>query len=312
MKECPFCKAEIEEHARFCLYCMTSLEEKKVYENQEDKKKYIPIIVILLLIMVVITIIIIGCKENDNINDNTYQTTQSELNSDEQLTTSHTGSSTEPTDITDNSTKPPKNINSGSTSISTKPTTNNNEPTHNNTTKPTDDTLKEPNNTTNSSESEQPSPIPSGNNIYNYRDAVPADDYMANLSITKNAVVITSVKAISPDGTYVIPEEIDNKKVVAIMNNAFCDSNVSNTVKQVVIPASVKTINAYAFYKCYNLTDIYIKGEEVACPSVFIPEKDKRNYTLTIHCSSTCNDRNFRTYKTLCYYWDTVYKEWNG
>ena len=71
MKECPFCKAEIEEHARFCLYCMTSLEEKKVYENQEDKKKYIPIIVILLLIMVVITIIIIGCKENDNINDNT-------------------------------------------------------------------------------------------------------------------------------------------------------------------------------------------------------------------------------------------------
>ena len=32
MKSCPFCQAEIENTARFCLHCMTSLEEKEVWQ----------------------------------------------------------------------------------------------------------------------------------------------------------------------------------------------------------------------------------------------------------------------------------------
>ena len=42
MKKCPFCGAEIEENARFCLYCMTSLEEKQCIKNVTGNKKRWP------------------------------------------------------------------------------------------------------------------------------------------------------------------------------------------------------------------------------------------------------------------------------
>lgn len=158
-----------------------------------------------------------------------------------------------------------------------------------------------------------PTPTPTSEpSIYSYRDAVPADDYVANSTIINNAIVITGVERVSNNGTYEIPETIGGKKVVAIMDRAFCDDKIKNTVKKVIIPANVKTINAYAFYQCSNLTDIYIKGEAVACPSVIIPEEKNRNFRITVHASSTCHDRNFRTYKVLCTYWNTDFDEWNG
>ena len=38
MKTCPFCKAEIEDNARFCLYCMKPLIEKEVILPPQEKK----------------------------------------------------------------------------------------------------------------------------------------------------------------------------------------------------------------------------------------------------------------------------------
>ena len=73
-------------------------------------------------------------------------------------------------------------------------------------------------------------------------------------------VVITGVKTAATDGKYVIPETLDGKKVIAIMALAFCDNNISNTVKTVFVPSTVKTIWNNAFATCYNLTDIYFKG----------------------------------------------------
>ena len=310
MKKCPFCKAEIEENARFCLYCMTSLDEKEVYESKKSKKKYYAVIAILLLTVIVALIFLnFELSKIDSNSNNTQNTSRSEVTTDDYANSGISNSTTEKTSASIESSV---NSNSEPTHNSAEPTINKSESTHNNTTVPTNNqnTNNNPDNVT--STTEPPSPTPTVNNIYNYRDAVPSDDYMSSQSITNNAVVITSVKEIAQNGIYEIPEEINNKKVVAIMDNAFCDSNISNTVKQIIIPASVKTINAYAFYKCYNLTDIYIKGEAVACPSIFLPEKENRNYTITIHCSKTCNDRNFRTYKTLCTYLETVFKEWNG
>ena len=135
---------------------------------------------------------------------------------------------------------------------------------------------------------------------------------MSSPSITDNAVVIVGVKEASSNGIYEIPSTIGGKKVVAVMNEAFCSEELKNTVKQVIIPESVKTINYSAFGKCYNLTDLYIKGEAVGCPSTILPDTDKRNHSITIHASSTCHDRNFHTYKTLCSYWNATFKEWNG
>ena len=38
MKKCPFCGADIEESARFCLYCMQSLTEKEQISSYQKKK----------------------------------------------------------------------------------------------------------------------------------------------------------------------------------------------------------------------------------------------------------------------------------
>ena len=42
MKQCPFCKAELEDEARFCLYCMTSLEEKQIIDPPKAVRRRWP------------------------------------------------------------------------------------------------------------------------------------------------------------------------------------------------------------------------------------------------------------------------------
>ena len=128
----------------------------------------------------------------------------------------------------------------------------------------------------------------------------------------ENAVVITGVKTTAADGKYIIPETLDGKKVVAIMALAFCDDNISSTVKTVIVPSSVKTIWNNAFANCYNLSDIYFKGNSIYTESNAFPEKPKRNGTLIIHCSANCSDRNYRYYKNSASYYDAEYEEWNG
>lgn len=248
MKKCPFCNAEIEENARFCLYCMTPFEEKKVYASEKKENVLLPAIITALSALLFLLVVVLIFSSFGNKGDDSSTPPYSENTTTESATAGTTESSL-PTSV--------------------------------------------------------------ASDVYDYRDAVPTDDFNANIDITENCVVITSVKAVDSDGIYEIPETIDNKKVIAIMDYAFCKPDISDTVKQIIIPSSVKTINHCAFYKCYNLTDIYIKGEAVACPSVILPEKDKRNYPLTIHCSATCHDRNLRTYKTLCTYFDAEYEEWN-
>ena len=68
MKKCPFCKAEIEENARFCLYCMKPLAEKEVVPPAKGSRPLIwllPLLTAFLILAVLAAILLLGNPRSD-------------------------------------------------------------------------------------------------------------------------------------------------------------------------------------------------------------------------------------------------------
>lgn len=339
MKKCPKCKAEIQEEARFCLYCMTSFEEKQTIETPKEinKRWLIIIAAVLVLVLIIVGIFLLAQKDrpnNEGTDNSTSSSVSSNLDTSDDNTTSSEQQNSEsqgnetstPTsnNQTQNSSKNEGNTtnnSSGNTTTTNSSTSNGsqNSNTNNTTnsssnstsTNSTSSSNKTESSNTSSSTSTTTTPSQTTTVTYMYRDAKYGDDFSVSANL-ENAVVITGVKTTASDGKYIIPETLDGKKVVAIMALAFCDDNISSTVKTVIVPSSVKTIWNNAFANCYNLTDIYFKGNSIYTESNAFPEVSKRNGTLTIHCSANCSDRNYRYYKNSASNYEAEYEEWNG
>lgn len=121
--------------------------------------------------------------------------------------------------------------------------------------------------------------------------------------------MITGVSAPAENGIYTIPETLGGKRVIAIMGNAFCADNIKDTVKTVIVPATVRTIWNNAFASCYYLTDIYFLGDAIYTESNAFAAPAKRVGMLTIHCSANCTDRALRYYKNSASSYHAQYKE---
>lgn len=336
MKTCPFCKAEIEENARFCLYCMTSLEEKQVIRIQKTRQRWPVILAAVFVLVLVVGGIWLILGGDDSVP--TSSDSSANQTSAVSLSTSSTGQNQVVVDPTASITADNTHTTSGNQSQSTtgsktdgqrsstnaKITTSttsgrtsslHNVPTSSKTATTTgatsakSTTSKIPTVTT-SSTSATGSTVSQA--VYAYRKAQYGDDFSVSYPIPANAIVITGVTTPSSGGTYVIPASIDGHPVLAIMGGAFSGADVKNSVKKVVVPASVKTIWNYAFAGCYGLTDIYFCGNAIYTEANAFPDADKRTGILTIHCSASCHDRNLRLYKNSVGTFDALYEEWNG
>lgn len=312
MKKCPFCKAELADNARFCLYCMKPLQEKEVILPAKKKRPWwLPVLAGLLLVLLALVIFFPrgngGGVSSPTGGDPSLNAPPSVPEQTPAPTPVPTPAPTPaPTPIPTPSPTP------APTPMPTpKPTP---EPTPAPTAKPTpaptaadtppETPVQTPSPTETPPESTaSPDQSESSTNavVYAYRLARTGDEYNAHYQNSGNDIVITGISQQSSDGIYDIPSYIDGKKVIALVANAFSGSNV----KIVYVPATVKSILNYAFAGC-SLTDIYFRG------SAIYTENKAFSSGVTIHCSATCSDRNFRYYKDCAVDYDATWEEWNG
>lgn len=77
MKNCPYCSAEIQENAQFCLYCMNSLSQKKI--NKKDKpiiKPYLIVIISVLAAISILVSVLLFVFNNKSLNNGNEETTE--------------------------------------------------------------------------------------------------------------------------------------------------------------------------------------------------------------------------------------------
>ena len=341
IKKCPHCGAEIEEQARFCLYCMTSLDEKEAIAPRTFQKRWWIIasaaFLTLLLLAGGLWLALRPGPEPapEKGEDASVSQKEDPLTAPQQTPTDLPGTpQTDPSGTDAPISSGGETPGAGATSGGNTPDTPTDQPPETPVVpgivggtpapggeeKPTVDGEEEPvvDETEEPvvDEEEKPAEPPQQpvvtSAIYKYRDAqYGVDDYQVTNNV-ENCVVITGIATPASDGIYRIPDTIDGKTVIAIQKNAFYNDGHALTVKAVYLPAKLRTVWDGAFLGCYNLTDIYLYGRSVYIGDAF-PAAEKRNGTLTIHCAYDCNNRDFRYYRNIAEsYYDARYEEWNG
>ena len=307
MKECPFCKAQIEENARFCLYCMKPLKTKEQIVAPREKRSWWIWPLVLLVVIGVSVLLLRGRQPGpsaqapiptmDDIitQPSTEETTSMPANMEETIpeVSADGGAFLPEKDPIPKQTEPSVTLPEPSVPKQTVPQLT--EPEY------TEPELTEPQM---QPETTQPPEIqtPQQEAEYLYRAARAGDDFNAQYTNTGNDIVITGVTKQTDNGVYHIPSYIDGKRVLAIAANAFHGTNA----RVVYVPSTVRNIWNYAFYGC-GLTDIYFHGNSIYTESMAF------SGSITIHCSANCSDRNLRYYKNSaasCY--GAVWEEWNG
>lgn len=310
MKKCPNCKAEIEDNANFCLYCMTSLADKENIEIKNKKSPALPFVICAVLFVLLAVSVAAFTLKAFGDGEHPFGNASGDIAASKETGTTlkADSQSTEGTTSAHKTQSGDNTADVGSVADEENKTLPQETTSHRSTVPPeTQSESKAPQSDKDDVENGEAS-----SNSFTYRKAEPTDDFAVNYPIPENAVVITGVSSVSSDGIYRIPETIDGNQVFAVMGLAFCDEDVAPTVRKVVIPSTVKTVWNYAFYNCTNLTDIYLCPDAVYIESQAFAPKSRRNSPLTIHASYGCSDRNLRYYRNSASYYDANFKEWDG
>ena len=334
MKICPKCKAEIHDDARFCLYCMTSFEEKQAIDSPKEKdRRWLYIAIAAVLVMIVILCTVFAFMNDDKSSNGTSSGSKGSAASSNK-DSSNPDKDTQDGDLNENK---PSNSTGDSQQNGQEGDTeeklenggteggnnqgDNNQSSNNQGDNNQGDNNQGGNQSDNiqggdgSSNPEKDEPPPSATEVtYSYIDATIDNTYPKDKGMyaPENAIVITKVNSAAADGVYVIPDTIDGKKVAAIMPTAFNDPKIAKTVKSITLPSTVRTIWENALSECTNLTDLYIKSAVIQIYEESLPPASKRSGTLTIHCKKDCRNFDFYYYRNIANKYSAEYKEWNG
>lgn len=323
MRQCPFCKAAIEDNARFCLYCMTPLNQKEVIPPWKRNVLRWPFAVVGVLLVALVALLLLPGKEPTQSQVPSAHATSAALATTAATTEMTAEPTTAPTQAsTEEPTEMPTTEPTATRTTRPKPVVvPTAEPTTAPTTKPTVEPTTAPTTTPTTAPTAAPTDPPTTGTVnpyffprakweepetgivYEYRVAVQADVMGVDYQVAANDVVITGVEP--PDNwvTYKIPAYIDGKyRVIALAETSFWEfeHRVCN-IDTVYLPATVVALDKGALWAS-GLNDLYISGEVLA--------KGHGAYVKTgtvIHCSRTCQDQNGERYSDS-EYWE----EWDG